>query len=403
MNILSKLSIKLKFSLALLMAVLLSSGIVGLISHNNATETMIENMEEKILPNILMRIRNQVDKEISLMLSTAEQLAEDPIVLDWLAAGKLQDNEALLVERLARINRQHGMSNVSFADRESYRYWNQDGFLRVLGGAPDQWFFDFVKSGKTDSMSLYTEDGTTKLFVNHQQLNGRGLSGLGKPVNDIVQLLNSNNIEQSGFVFLVDNAGLVKIHRDSSKLDKTDIKRLYGSDAHSRLISRQPFALFETEIDDTPMILASSYIASADWYVIAQVSEEEVLAKIETTANQTILTILIALLVMGAVGFVLAGSITRPIDSLAKEFTRLGQADGDLSVKLDTQQSPELERLGNGFNNFVAKIVATVNELAHVSETLREEAQTVLVSAEKVTQRRSNPGQPHHRIGNGHP
>lgn len=380
---LTNLSIKLKFSLALLTAVLLSSGVVGIISHNNATDTMIENMQDKVLPNILKRIRNQVDKEISIMQSTAEQLAQDPIVLKWLHSGTLKDNEALLVERLTAISRQHNLSNASFADRESRRYWNQDGFLRVLGGAPDQWFFDFTQSGKSDSMSLYTEEGTTKLFVNHQQVNGRGLSGVAKPVNDIVQLLNTNKIEQTGFVFLVDSSGTVKIHKDSSKLDKTDIKRLYGNDAHSRLISQKPFALLTTQINDQPVILASSYIASADWYVIAEVSETEVLATISSATNQTILTIIIALIVMGCAGFFLAGTITRPIESLAKEFIRLGQANGDLSIKLDSQQSPELQHLESGFNNFVQKIVTTVDQLASVSENLRREAQAVLASAEK--------------------
>ena len=380
---LTKLSIKLKFSLALLIAVLLSSGIVGTISYNNATNTLIENMQSKVLPNILKRIANQVDKEISLMQAAAEQLALDPILLDWLAKGTLKDNEALLVEHLGAITRQHNLINASFADRTTHRYWNQDGFLRVLFDERDQWFFDFIKSGQATSKSLYTEEGKTKLFINHQQTDGRGLSGVAKPVDDIVKLLNTNKIEQTGFVFLVDNSGMVKIHKDSKKLDKADIKSLYGNTAHNQLINQKTFALFEAEIDGQPMILSSSYIASADWYVIAQVNEHEVLAKIESSANQTIFTIIIALIVMGTLGFVLAGTITRPIDSLAKEFARLGQANGDLSVKLEAQDIPELRSLESGFNNFVDKIVATVNQLAIVSETLRDEAQTVLASAEK--------------------
>jgi methyl-accepting chemotaxis protein len=380
---LTRLSIKLKFSLTLLLAVLLTSSVVGVISHNNATNMLIDNMQGQVLPNILKRIRNQVDKEISLMQAAAQQLAEDPIVLEWLNKGTLKDNESLLVEMLAKINKQYNLTNASFADRQTHRYWNQDGFLRVMADDRDQWFFNFIASNKTYSKSLYTEEGMTKLFVNHQQVNGRGLSGVAKSVNDIVDMLNTNKIEQTGFVFLVDNAGMVKIHKDAQKLDKTDIRRLYGNEANARLINQQPFALIKATVEGESVLLASSYIQSADWYVIAQVREDEILAKISSAANQTIFTIIIALVVMGSLSFVLAGTITKPIDSLAKEFARLGQADGDLSIRLESQHSPELHRLQSGFNNFVEKILVTVRQLASVSESLRSEAHAVSRSAEK--------------------
>jgi methyl-accepting chemotaxis protein len=58
------------------------------------------------------------------------------------------------------------------------------------------------------------------VFINYQQLNGRGISGLSKSFNDMVSYLNSFKIEESGFVYLVDNSGLVKIHKDKEKSDK---------------------------------------------------------------------------------------------------------------------------------------------------------------------------------------
>ena len=379
----ANLSIKLKFSLVILISVLLTSSLVGFFGHQDAKDMLIDSMERKELPNILKRIRNQVDKEISLMQATVNQVGDDLFIHELLDQGKLKENEDLLVRHLDKIKNQHKLINASFADKETNRYWNDKGFLRVLNTDQDGWYFAFVASGNENSKSLFTEDGITKLFVNFQQPNGRGLAGVGKPVTEMVELLNRNKIEQTGFVFLTDNNGLVKIHKDSSKLDKFDIKKLYGSDINRQLINKRDFVLVETEVDGEDVILASSYIESADWYVVAEVPKNEVFAQIDSAANKAIITILLALAGFGALGFFLAGTMTKPIDSLAKEFTRLGQADGDLSVRLNSQKAPELQRLEQGFNNFVEKISDTVEQLAITSTALRAEAQAVSESADK--------------------
>ncbi|WDE05142.1 methyl-accepting chemotaxis protein [Thalassomonas viridans] len=379
----ANLSIKLKFSLAILFAVLLTSSLVGFTGHQNAKEMLVDSMERKELPNILKRIRNRVDKEISLMQTTVNLIGDDLFIHDLLAQGKLKENEDLLVRHLDKIKNRHNLINASFVDKQTDSYWNNNGFLRVLNTTEDAWYFAFVASGNAGSKSLFTEDGITKLFVNFQQVNGRGLAGVGKPVTEIVELLNRNKIEQTGFVFLTDSQGLVKIHKDSSKLDKADIEKLYGNEVNRQLVNKKDFIWVEAEVGGEDVILASSYIESADWYVVAQVPKNEIFSKIDSAANTAILTIILALAVFGALGFFLAGTMTRPIDLLAKEFTRLGQADGDLSVRLNTQKAPELQRLERGFNNFVEKIADTVEQLATTSAALRAEALAVSESADK--------------------
>lgn len=55
-------------------------------------------------------------------------------------------------------------------------------------------------------LNVFTEaNGEVKLFINYQQPNGRGLVGLAKSLDDMVRLLNSFKIEQSGYVYLTDN------------------------------------------------------------------------------------------------------------------------------------------------------------------------------------------------------
>ena len=144
----------------------------------------------------------------------ATQIATDPFILQWNAQGQSEQGEKTLIQVLKNAVSKHGLSAASFADKQTNRYWNQDGFLRTLkDDAADGWFFDYTQSKQPTMVSVYRDPNTgkTDLFVNYQQRNGRGLSGTAKSFKDVVDLLASFQLEQSGFVYLVDGQGKVAI------------------------------------------------------------------------------------------------------------------------------------------------------------------------------------------------
>lgn len=384
----SSLSIKQTFALALLIAVLLSTAIVGWIGQWTARHLVSERLETVELPNLLIRIRNEVDKEISLLQSATQQLATDDLILDWMTTGRDPEKEVLVVRYLNRLKNQYDLTNVSVADRQTAHYWNQDGFLRVLQNDKlDGWFFAFRDSGQSVSKSLYTEGETTKLFINFQNTGGRMLAGVGRSVDQMVDMLNSFKIADSGYVFLTDAAGTVKIHRNSQLLNKADMNSLFGSEAGSKLTRGSQFTMTETVIDGQKMFVASSYISSADWYIVAQVPVDEVFAELNSARNKMIFWILLVAAGFTVAGLMLAAQITKPICQLASVFSELGQADSNFEFRLAEQKSQELKDLQAGFNAFVAKIQRTVELVAQNSEELKVEADGVAQSAKATLSR----------------
>lgn len=107
-------------------------------------------------------------------------------------------------------------------------------------------------------LNVFTEaNGEVKLFINYQQPNGRGLVGLAKSLDDMVQLLDSFKIEKTGFVYLVDAKGEVKLHPDASQIGKSSLKSLYSGANMSSLLNRSDFNLINTDIKvKTPLLPA---------------------------------------------------------------------------------------------------------------------------------------------------
>jgi methyl-accepting chemotaxis protein len=378
----ASLTLKQKILATVILAVALSCLLVGYFSQRSAQQLIETRMFEQELPNLTQRIGKEIEKDLTSVASAARQLANDRFVLDWVARGMPKEQESILIDQLKDMTSQYGLVTASFADRQSAAYYNQDGFLRILNHEQDNWFYDYTKSGQDLMLSIFREsNGEVKLFVNFQQLDGRGLAGLAKSLDSMVSMLANFRIGDSGFVFMTDGSGKVKLHPDAARIDRDSLSQLAGPGAGA-LMTKQPFAVTHAEIDGQPVVLATSYIPLLDWYLVAQVPEAEIYAELDKARLHIVLVSLLIAVGMGLLGVLLAGSVSRPLNELARLFRELGSGDGDLTQRLKVEGRDELSQVATGFNNFVAKIHGSIEQVASNSRQLAATANEVAAKAQ---------------------
>ncbi|QYJ75275.1 methyl-accepting chemotaxis protein [Shewanella sp. FJAT-52076] len=380
---LNMLTIKQKILLTVSLAVILSTVAVGLLGQHSARDVVEQRMLGSEMPAKMLSIRNELEKDMVSLLNAAKQLADSRMLGKWLEQDRPAEDESRVVAQLQDVASQYQLAQASYADRETGAYYTQGGFLRVLTPEQDGWFFDYRSSGVQQSLNVFTEaNGEVKLFINYQQLNGRGLAGLAKSLDAMVQRLKSFKLEESGFVYLVDAKGEVQLHSDPSKIRKATLNSLYGKSGS--LLSRADFNYMEVEVDGQPMMVASSYLPSIDWYLVAQVPEAEVFALLDDAALKILFsTLLIALAFVVLSGFV-ASSVSKPIAAVARMFRDIGEGEGDLRQRLPVQGEDELAQLASGFNSFISKIQDSVIEVAQTSEQLGKSAIDVSRQAQQT-------------------
>ncbi|UNB58948.1 methyl-accepting chemotaxis protein [Aeromonas hydrophila] len=377
---LASLTLKQKILATVTLAVVLSCLLVGYFSQRSAQQLIESRMFEQELPNLTQRIGKEIEKDLTSVAGAARQLANDRFVLDWVARGMPKEQESILIDQLKDMAAQYGLVTASFADRQSAAYYNQDGFLRNLTPEQDAWFYGYAKSQQDLMLSIFREsNGEVKLFVNFQQLNGRGLAGLAKSLDSMVSMLANFRIGDSGFVFMTDGSGKVKLHPDASRIDRDSLAQLASGSGN--LLNKQPFAATHAEIDGQPVVLASSYIPLLDWYLVAQVPEVEIYAELDRARLHILLVSLAIAAGMGLLGMLLAGSVSRPLNQLARLFRELGSGDGDLTQRLKVEGRDELAQVATGFNNFVAKIHGSIEQVASNSRQLAATATANQVAA----------------------
>ena len=379
---LARLTLKQKILATVTLAVVLSCLLVGYFSQRSAQQLIETRMFEQELPNLTQRIGKEIEKDLTSVANAARQLANDRFVLDWVARGMPKEQESILIDQLKDMTAQYGLVTASFADRQSAAYYNQDGFLRNLTPEQDAWFYGYTKSPQDLMLSIFREtNGEVKLFVNFQQLNGRGLAGLAKSLDSMVSMLANFRIGDSGFVFMTDGSGKVKLHPDATRIDRDNLTQL-ASGTTTNLLTKQAFAATQAEVDGQAVILATSYIPMLDWYLVAQVPEAEIYAELDKARLHIVLVSLAIAAGMGLLGMLLAGSVSRPLNELARLFRELGSGDGDLTQRLKVEGHDELTQVATGFNNFVAKIHGSIEQVASNSRQLAATANEVANKAQ---------------------
>ncbi|MDF8329379.1 methyl-accepting chemotaxis protein [Aeromonas salmonicida] len=379
---LARLTLKQKILATVTLAVVLSCLLVGYFSQRSAQQLIETRMFEQELPNLTQRIGKEIEKDLTSVANAARQLANDRFVLDWVARGMPKEQESILIDQLKDMTAQYELVTASFADRQSAAYYNQDGFLRNLTPEQDAWFYGYTKSPQDLMLSIFREtNGEVKLFVNFQQLNGRGLAGLAKSLDSMVSMLANFRIGDSGFVFMTDGSGKVKLHPDAARIDRDNLTRL-ASGTTANLLTKQAFAATQAEVDGQAVVLATSYIPMLDWYLVAQVPEAEIYAELDKARLHIVLVSLAIAAGMGLLGMLLAGSVSRPLNELARLFRELGSGDGDLTQRLKVEGHDELTQVATGFNNFVAKIHGSIEQVASNSRQLAATANEVASKAQ---------------------
>ncbi|MFM2481729.1 methyl-accepting chemotaxis protein [Celerinatantimonas sp. YJH-8] len=377
MNTLRRISIRNKFLLVIILAVILPTVIVGGVIQY-ASKTLVQHRLIDIeLPSTLSNISLRVSHETGTLLKASEQLANNKFIQDSFQNGNiLPQDEPRLISEFNQLLQQYDLSDVSLVNTESRRSWDQNGFMRQLNQPRDSWYFSFVESNQETNVSMSQADnGDMMMFIDYRKPNGLLVASMAKSVNSMVNLLNGFQIEKSGYVFLADTDGKIQLNRNQSLVNQ-NLNDLYG-DETATLLQKSDFNLIKTQYQGQSVFVATRYIPSMNWFVVAQVPVGEVFADIHHMDMQILLTIVIVAIIFILFGFWLANGVTRPIKMIAARFSELGHGGGDLSQRLTLDGTDEIAQLSQGFNDFVGQIHQSMHEVASTAVQLQTEAEKV--------------------------
>jgi methyl-accepting chemotaxis protein len=222
----------------------------------------------------LVNLSQNIDARISSMKLIAKTLANDKHIHDWVATGFAADKESILVNKLGFLVKEYGLTSASFADKNTHKYWNHEGFLRVLQPEIDTWYFAYLKSGESDLVSVYHDKNKNRVdvYVNYQQTDGNGLSGIATSFDGVLDILKNSLFAKHGDIYLVDNLGKIQVHAEADVVGIKSLQDMFSKDIIDTLLQPNSSGFIEFN-QASDRLLGASYIPSMNWYVVANVSK----------------------------------------------------------------------------------------------------------------------------------
>ena len=243
----------------------------------------------------LENLKLKLDNRFSVIAQIARTLANDAHIHSWVQQGLKTEQETLLLEKLQFFLNTYNLTSVSFADKNSNRYYNHEGFLAVLTPTMAPWYFEYIASGKQDLVSVYHDKNKQRvdIYINYQQQNGNGLSGVASAYNDYADMLSKAYFPSPAALYIVDQIGKVQVRSNmrsnmhSNKgifEDENIFERYFSGKERLRLNAMLDEKLVEkstewielpkrtrydkdnVDIDHTMM--GVSYLQSIGWYLV---------------------------------------------------------------------------------------------------------------------------------------
>ncbi|MCH2159719.1 MAG: methyl-accepting chemotaxis protein [Oleiphilaceae bacterium] len=381
-----QLNIKNKLILIMSSALIISMAISMLITNYLVSSSTTKRVGETEIPAILSSLSNELELQIALPLNTAKNMASNAYINDWIKQGESADGQPDLANYLAQIQASTGAKFSFLVSAESENYYTGGGILRSVSRANDGWLYSFLDSPNTFSLDLDqdTTTGIFTLFVNYRVQSGKAVTGVGITVEELSKLIQNYSIGENGFVYLVDGEGQVRVHPETSLAGSANLSTQEQTKNFSEsLLNKEGRIILETGSDT---ILASRYIPSLDWYIIAEIPSSEVYAAISNTTNAMIILNVILIAIIVAIIALIANSLSKPIRTTAEVLASIADGDADLTQRLESNRSDELGQLAQSFNQFMDKMASLVEQISQTSSTVNQVAIDVSNSARQTEQ-----------------
>ncbi|MDP5291988.1 methyl-accepting chemotaxis protein [Oceanimonas sp. CHS3-5] len=336
--------------------------------------------ESNLLPNSVGRVAEQVRSELMPAILLSDNLAANGLLHDWMREGESSSpmhGQALRYFHEQRA--QTGASTLFWVSGDSRAYYTDAGVFKQISPADplDRWYYDFINGNQQLALNLDPDERTGKLtlFVNSVvEIDGKrvGAAGMGQDVSAIVDLVSNYHLGENGYLFLVNDQGVINAHPDASLVGKT-LGKQAGFEPVTGLLADQQnrFDFEQTEFNGEKVYLAVQDIRDTGLKLVAVLPSAEISDTInEVISSSVIVSVLLALAFVVLTVF-FANALARAIRRVGDDLLAMSGNGGDLTKRLDDSHDNELGHLAHGFNAIIGKIRELVAEIQHTETAMK--------------------------------
>jgi methyl-accepting chemotaxis protein len=359
-------------------AVLLTSGIVQIISYYRTQQETVASRQRLIASDPTNQVASFIQTKLSIMETVAmtSSIASD---------SRLKQKE-LLSGLLGLQSAFHHVAIFDVSGRlvAGSSRLSQLVFDKFVSGLPPDIFTGFKQGDKYIS-KVYFDEMTREPMVT---LAIADKTGLGV-IRDVLvceatlkfmwDVLGNLKVGDTGYAYVVDRSGTMIAFRDSSRvLKEENVTKVKPVADFLRDIAGKGASGISTYQGIMGTSVVGTYVPlkTPDWAVVVELPVREAYKEVGSTVLSSIIIILVMAVLAGFVGIVLARRLAVPLVDLTTTASMI--AGGNMSIEASIAGSKEIASLGKAFNSMTTQLKTRMDGFRRMNETLGE-----IVSASK--------------------
>ncbi|ASG04209.1 MULTISPECIES: methyl-accepting chemotaxis protein [Vibrio] len=322
----------------------------------------IESLVTKSLSEMEAGVKNTIVSEMeskkTLAQSTTEVIELDPLNRDYV-------KNILEKPKLKKSFLAIGLGYES----DGKVVENDDGWEPSADYDPRKrpWFVDAKASKKLIVTAPYVDISTKNVIISigtpiYDQGRFSGAMFYDMELTGLAELVNSINLFDAGYLFIVSGDGATIAHPDTKNNGEklsTYLPQVTLKEGDQQI-----------EIDGTRYLVSFTHIPSENWYIGAIVDESIAFNAIGVLRNSSIIYTLIGL-VLSVIGLTLLIKVLmRPLGVLNEAIQDVASGQGDLTKRLDTNTDQEFAQLASGFNTFTETLQKQITQSKAIGEEI---------------------------------
>lgn len=362
------------------LALALLTLVSALINVNQFSSLYYGQTEQEYLPNSVGRIAEQVRSELMYPITLSESLASNRLLHDWMRDGEASAaNHDRVLSYFKTLQQEAGASTLFWVSDFSKTYYTEAGVFKTISASEprDSWFFTFKNSDEKRELAIDADErsGDLTLFVNVAvTVDGKraAVAGLGYNVSGIAKLVSGYKLGQNGFLFLVDQNGMITVHRDLN-LTRKNINQLPQYQAISELVQqhRQGFSLQQATLNEQKVYVGVQEVRDTGLKLVAVLPAEEISSAINSVISFSVMASIALTALCIVLTIIFANSLSNAIRQVGDNLLQMSGDGGDLTKRLDDSHNNEMGHLARGFNAIIGKIRELVAEIQHTEAAIK--------------------------------
>ena len=204
-----------------------------------------------------------------------------------------------------------------------------------------------------------------------------GIAGVDVPLEYVDEVASKIKTFDTGYAFMVSNTGIFLSHPTQKDwIGKKSLSDLGVEEIRRAADDIRKGIGGNIEVNDPTtgknVIMFYEPVETGDFAFILVVPKEEMLAGVTALRNRLLIISAISILFMAALAYMIARSITRPIDEIVDDFKNIAHdaVKGKLDVRANTDVEIDFREIPTGLNEILKAVIIPIRETIRVTNAL---------------------------------